>query len=1040
MRVSRYSPISTNDMPRRNLLVGSDSRNDRYRCGDEASGLITTGRGWEVFDHPVSLEPAASGFSNAQSTHCAAVPAVIDDGRYPGLLERRLLPKRSEIQCPPDSHSTIRPRFLEPAPTSFPVVELQVSLPETSVVTAELMERLLLNIARRSVPSAFEIVGNDEQVIVQFAVRESDADHTAQQIKSHFSECTVSRGNAYLKSLFEQRGAGSPNSIDSLVVDFGLSRECLCPLLTPRSFEPDPLIGLIGSLSDLNRGEALVLQALFQTTRERWNESFLNALTDENGAPRFRESKDLLTHAKQKFSRPLLAVSLRCGVMASSQSRALQIARGLAGTLQTLASPNGNDLIALQELGLEPADRIDSLIHRISYRKGMLLNVSELAGLAHFPSASVKSSVLKREQLKTKAAPAIASGHSLVLGENYHRGERRQVSLSEEQRTRHIHLIGQTGSGKSTLLLSLIKQDLDQNQGLCVIDPHGDLIDLLVKNVPENRLNDVILFDASDADYPIGFNILQARSGLERTILSSDLVATFRRMSTSWGDVMDSVLANAILAFVESSRGGSLFELKRFLVEKDFRTEYLKSVTDEAIVYFWENEFPLIAGKPQASILIRLDAFLRQSLIRNIVCQKENKLDFRSIMDDRKILLIKLSQGLIGEENAYLLGTMLVSRLYQAALSRQDSQDRPYFWLYLDEFHHFITPSMERILSGTRKYNLGLILAHQEFRQMQARSQEVASSVLSNCYTRICFRLGDNDAEKFAGGFSFFDGKALQNLGVGEAIARVERADFDFNLSVNQVSMVTEELSRNRINAVTNLARRNFGRQKAEVEAGLRTVRIEAAVPRSKTQQQDFQVQDDESPGKTPPQRPKEPLSPDTSEHRYLQNIVKRIGEDKGFVATLEKAVFGGVGKVDVALENGGVRIACEIAVTNAAEYEIQNIHKCLSSGFDRMAVISIDTRHLQNIKKRAELVLSSVHMSRIHFLEPENFHLFLDYVVASHCSPIDKPQKFKGYTVKTSCKDISEADAASKRQIIGEIISRVTRRRKRSRDREDPT
>src|SRR5205085_10838865 len=131
-------------------------------------------------------------------------------------------------------------------------------------------------------------------------------------------------------------------------------------------------------------------------------------------------------------------------------------------------------------------------------------------------------------------------------------------------------------------------------------------------------------------------------------------------------------------------------------------------------------------------------------------CQKDNKLDFRGIMDTRKILLIKLSQGLIGEENAYLLGTMLVSRIYQAALSRQDSRERPHFWLYLDEFHHFITPSMERILSGTRKYNLGLILAHQEFRQMQARSQEVASSVLSNCYTRVCFTLDDADAEKFS--------------------------------------------------------------------------------------------------------------------------------------------------------------------------------------------------------------------------------------------------------------------------------------------------
>src|SRR5436190_4291680 len=162
-------------------------------------------------------------------------------------------------------------------------------------------------------------------------------------------------------------------------------------------------------------------------------------------------------------------------------------------------------------------------------------------------------------------------------------------------------------------------------------------------------------------------------------------------------------------------------------------------------------------------------------------------------MDGKKILFIKLPQGLIGEENAFLLGTLLVSRLYQAALSRQDTLDRPYFWLYLDEFQNFITPSMEGILSGSRKYNLGLTLSHQEFRQLQSRNQEVASSVISNCYTRICFRLGDSDAEKFAGGFSFFDAKALQNLGIGEAVGRIERAEHDFNLTISPLPRICRE-------------------------------------------------------------------------------------------------------------------------------------------------------------------------------------------------------------------------------------------------------
>jgi hypothetical protein len=545
------------------------------------------------------------------------------------------------------------------------------------------------------------------------------------------------------------------------------------------------------------------------------------------------------------------------------------------------------------------------------------------------------------------------------------------------------------------------------------------------------RLDDVILFDPSDSEFPIGFNILRANSELEKNLLSSDLVATFRRMATSWGDVMDSVLANAILAFVESERGGTLFDLKRFLVEKEFRSEFLKTVRDETIKYFWANEFPLVSGKSPSSILIRLDTFLRNRMVRNIVCQQQTRLDFRQIMDNRKVLLIKLSQGLIGEENAYLLGTLLVSKLYQTALSRQDSRDRPYFWLYMDEFHHFITPSMESILSGVRKYNLGLVLAHQEFRQLQSRSAEVASSVLSNCYTRICFRLGDTDAEKFASGFSFFDAKSLQNLGVGEAIMRVERAEYDFNLKTVQIPKVDKETAEHRKQAVLQNTREHFSRPKAEVEVELMAGKPVVKEPVQKVQLPAEDIQP-KTTGIEAPEKPKvgfvnaeETAQPDGS-HRYLQGIIKRIGETSGFVATLEKEVFGGVGRVDVALENESLKIACEVAVTNTVDYELQNIQKCLASGFDKVAVISTDTKHLANIRIRVETVISKTQLAKVYFLEPDNFHLFLE----SLNGQAKTENKIKGYKVNVGFKETPESEEASRRQTLFEIVSNVIRRR----------
>jgi hypothetical protein len=205
--------------------------------------------------------------------------------------------------------------------------------------------------------------------------------------------------------------------------------------------------------------------------------------------------------------------------------------------------------------------------------------------------------------------------------------------------------------------------------GVGVIDPHGDLIDQILGHVPEKRFDDVVLFDPADTDYPIGFNILSAHSELEKNILSSDLGAVFRRLSTSWGDQMNSVLQNAILAFLESDRGGTVAELRRFLIEPAFRNDLLKSVSDSEVVYYWQKSFPHLSGnKSIGSVLTRLDTFLAQKPIRYMVSQPENRLDFAHIMDTSKIFLAKLSQGQIGAENAFLLGSLLVAKFQQTSL------------------------------------------------------------------------------------------------------------------------------------------------------------------------------------------------------------------------------------------------------------------------------------------------------------------------------------------------------------------------------------
>ena len=401
---------------------------------------------------------------------------------------------------------------------------------------------------------------------------------------------------------------------------------------------------------------------------------------------------------------------------------------------------------------------------------------------------------------------------------------------------------------------------------------------------------------------------------------------------------------------------------------------------DEQVVSYWQEEFTLLKGLPYAPILTRLNIFLRSKLIRHMVAQKEDRLDMRAIMDGKMILLAKLSQGGIGEENSHLLGSLIVAKIAQAAMSRQDeaAAKRVPFFLYIDEFHHFITPSLAAILSGARKYGLGLTLAHQEMRQLKSRSEEVASAVLGNAYTRVVFRVGDQDAKTLAEGFSFFDAKDLQNLGIGEAIARIERPDFDFNLRTSLLPEMSAEVGRDRRKAVVDASRASFATPKEEVEGELRAKSVaehgdEVKGPRTPKRPVSRKEESSAAPISTPPgERLPGRGGP---QHKYLQSLVRKLAEDRGFKVAVEKRVLDGHGHIDVYLERDELSIGCEISVSTGAEHEAQNLSKCLSAGFSHVVLVSQDDRTLSDARE----LLGQVDGKRVRFLSPDGFIAFLD-------------------------------------------------------------
>ena len=972
------------------------------------------GRGRRSYPYPVSLEPPFTPFRYLKRT------AEVDDGRRHTGASRfleQLFGKRGESLPAPTPE--IEEDELGPYEGKGSLVEVKLLPPSELAVTPALSEGFLKGLSALRSRLSFELCGSKKQVSLVMSAESPDAPLLSSQIRAFFPSVEVEEEEELLLRAWEEGGAGVFS-----VVEFGLAREFMLPLSHAKSFSPDPLTGIVAALAEAGAGEVALLQILFEGVRAPWSESILRSVTTPGGEPFFANSPEITSLAREKASMPLFAVVVRAAVRAASEERVWTILRGISGALSG-ASAGKNELVPLG--GGNPVELLGDFVFRTTHRPGALLSLPELSTLVHLPGASVGNVI--REGQRTKHAPLEVQGTGIFLGYNRERGKECEARLPLEARMRHVHVIGASGTGKSTLLVSMILEDIKAGRGLAVIDPHGDLIDLVLGLMPENRTEDVILFDPADPDYAVGWNILSAHSESEKEMLASDLVAVFQRLSTSWGDVMSAVLANAILAFLESNRGGTLSDLRRFLADAAYRRDFLSTVRDPHTRDFWTTEFPLITGKPQGSILTRLDTLLRSRLVRGVVTAREKPLDFREIVDRGRVFLAKLSQGAIGEENAALLGSLLVSKLHQVSLLRQDQDEgerRPFF-LYLDEFHNLATPSMASLFSGARKYRLGLIVAHQDLYQLHRTVPEVERSVLANAYTRVCFRLGEEDAKTLSQGFSFFTASDLGNLGTGEAIVRVGRKEQDFNLRTLPIGRGSTEALKARRKDIRARSLAAWGvRRETEEQAEKpfvpekpRTEALPSRVLAPPVEVREVTAPASES-STTPPLQasPPEPRRPGKggAEHTYLQELVKRWAEEQGFRAAVEEQIPGTRESIDVALYRGETRIACEITVTTPLEYEAGNVEKCLAAGFGKVAVISLKKPRIEKLAKLLSSSLPPESFKRVHFFTPEELLSFLAE------EPTEERQgEVRGYKVKVRYRN--PGDDRLKR--VAEIVAR---------------
>jgi hypothetical protein len=410
------------------------------------------------------------------------------------------------------------------------------------------------------------------------------------------------------------------------------------------------------------------------------------------------------------------------------------------------------------------------------------------------------------------------------------RNRRTKFGIKNIDRSRHVYVIGKTGMGKSTLLENMAAQDILNGEGMCFVDPHGSAIDTLLEYVPEHRINDVVYFAPFDTNYPISFNVMEDVDPDSRHLVVNGLMASFKKIwQDAWSARMEYILTNTLLALLEYP-DSTLLGVNRMLAEKDYRKEVIKHITDSSVKSFWIDEYgkwdERYAREAGAAIQNKIGQFTANPLIRNIIGQTKSSFDIRKIMDNQQIFLVNLSKGRIGEQNAKLLGGMIITKIYLAAMSRAEVggsrlESLPNFYFFVDEFQNFATESFADILSEARKYKLNLTIAHQYVAQMQ---EEVRDAVVGNVGTMITFRIGAEDAELFEKQFSpVFTAEDIVNLGKFQIYLSLMIDGIGSKPFSAKTMPPIEKPSVSRIREVIEASRKQFAKERSEVEKSIAT-------------------------------------------------------------------------------------------------------------------------------------------------------------------------------------------------------------------------
>lgn len=716
-------------------------------------------------------------------------------------------------------------------------VVLQVAVPRDNELKIDVAEQLfssLYSVKKIGVFSflrpedhfSFEIVARKEDIRFLVVCPTELRDLVEKQIHGAYPGAEIKEIDE--PNIFSENGKVAFAQIRQTAASF-------YPIKVFRDLPTDPLSSITSALAKMGDGEGAVVQVLIRPASKGWHgagSSYIAKIKAQEADPekaRYQVDAKTLEAIENKVSKPGFETSIRIVVTSTTQQAAEAHLRNIVGAYAQFSSDlNG---FTRSRMLLKRLFMID-FIYRYPplFGKRSILSSEELATIMHFPNKQVETPHIRWLMAKRAPAPAEIPTQGLYLGKSAYRGIARDVYISEGDRQRHMYIIGKTGTGKSEFLKEMIMQDIRAGKGVCFIDPH-DTVERLIELIPPERAEDVIYFDPSDTERPMGLNMLDAHTEEQKHFVVSSIIGLMYKLYDPHktgiiGPRFEHAIRNAMLT-VMSEEGNTFIEVVRVLTDSKYVQELLPKVRDPIVRRYWTDQIAQTADFHKSEVLdyivSKFGRFVTDKMMRNIIGQSQSAFNFRKVMDEGKILLINLAKGRIGEENSNFLGLVLVPKILVAAMSRQDipEEERRDFYLYVDEFQNFATPDFATILSEARKYRLNLIVANQFIGQVE---EEVKQAVFGNVGSVVAFRVGVTDANflqhEFAPTFTEADLVNIErfNVYIKTIVNNEPMRPFSMDLTKD----MTQQQDRRNPKVgqmIRELSRLKFGRDREEIEA-----------------------------------------------------------------------------------------------------------------------------------------------------------------------------------------------------------------------------